>query len=352
VRAHLLVAFVVVAAARVNAHAAPAADVVVAWGPGPLGKLGDAIADAAARAGASYIDASPAATPLPDPRPLIKRGLAAYAGLEFEAAVSALDAAAELVDQTGASALDTTMLAELFLYRALAHEQRADDPRAWEDLVVAAGIDPARVLDPAGIQPRAIERFEQAKSHVAALPRGRITLVGASDCRVRVDGAAVTTMTLELPFGRHWIESSCEGRAPIRRRLNVDRAAFELAIAGALIAPPDDAALLIQARTAAARAIVIVTLQGGIVVVRKLGVDGKQQDRASVGQGDRRAAANVVARLLAPPEKPVAQAWYRSRWVWAAAGVVAASAILIPFAARSSGEAPRVDVRPEDAPPW
>jgi hypothetical protein len=104
VRAHLLVAFVIVGVARVHAHAAPAADVVVAWGPAPLGKLGDALADAAARAGASYIDASPAATPLPDPRPLVKRGLAAYAGLEFEAAVSALDTAAELVDQTGASA--------------------------------------------------------------------------------------------------------------------------------------------------------------------------------------------------------------------------------------------------------
>ena len=61
-----------------RAHAAPVADVVVAWAPAPLGKLGDTIADAASRAGASYIDASAPATPLPDPRPLVKRGIAAY----------------------------------------------------------------------------------------------------------------------------------------------------------------------------------------------------------------------------------------------------------------------------------
>jgi hypothetical protein len=349
VRAHAVAAFVAVAAA--SANAAPLADVVVAWGPEPLGKVGEAVGDAATRAGASYIDASPAATPLPDPRPLVKRGIAAYGALEFEAAASALDAAADLVDQTGAAGLDTTTLADLYLYRSLAREQRADDTRAWEDLLIAASIDPTRALDPAGFAPRAIERFAQAKAHVAALPRAKLTFTRVAEgaCRVRIDAAPVTTPVLDLPFGKHWLDAACPGRVVVRRRLDVDRPALEVAVNGAPIAPPTDADLVVQARTAAARAIVVVTVQANVVVVRRIGIDGKQQDRATATADDPRAVGAVVARLLAPVER-VAQPWYKRRWVWGLAGALAASALLIPLAARAGGEAPAVIVRPTGVP--
>lgn len=338
-----------------EAHGAPLADVVVAWrGDGvPLGPVGAEIAEAAGRAGASYVDASPAATALPDPRPLIRRGIAAYAQLELEQAATALDAAVEIVDQTGAHLLDAPALGELFLYRGLTHQQRRDDARAWDDLVVAATVDPARVLDPASFAPSAIERFVQAQALVAAQPKSQVTLAGAAGCRVRIDGVATTSTVIELVFGRHWLDAECDGRAPVRRRVHVDRPASALAIAGAPLSPPDDSALLIQARAASARAIVIVTVQGHLAVARRMGVDGKHQDRASVATGDPRAVARVVSRLLVAPAPPPATSWYRSRWVWAAAGVVIASAILIPIAAtRGDGAPADVVVAPAGERPW
>lgn len=346
----LVVACVLTVSSFTVGHAAPAADLVVAWSPSRLGPLADAIADAASRAGASFSDASPEAIALPDPRPLIKRGISAYGMLEFDAALTALDAAAEIVDQTGASAVDTATLADLFLHRALTHAQRADDARAWDDFVVSAGIAPTRILDPAAFPPRAIERFEQARAQVATLPRGRARLVGPGRCEVRVDGTVMTTPEIELPFGRHWLDATCEGRVAVRRRLVVDRTDFDVTLGGAEIAPPTDAAYLVHARTAGARAVVAVTILGQTALVRRLGIDGTEQDRTSValrGVRHGRDVADAVARLLTPPVVVRAQPWYRSPWLWAAAGALAASAILIPIAANRGGDVPEVVVRPE-----
>jgi hypothetical protein len=342
-------------AATAPVQAAPAADVVVTWSAQPLGPMGDAISETAGRAGASHVDASPEAVPLPDPRPLIKRGIASYGALEFDAALTALDAAAAIVDQTGGALVDTTTLAELFLHRALTHTQRGEDSRAWDDFLIAAGVDSTRVLDPAGFPPRAVDRFGQARAQIAATPRGRVKLLGPAGCKVRVDGASATGTELELAFGRHWLDAVCDGRLPVRHRLLVDRAALEVAIAGAEVKPPDDAALLIQARAASARAVVAVTIVSRTAVVRRIGVDGREQDRASVAlRGapgpDARSVALAVGRLLTPLPPAEKPPWYRNHWVWAAAGAVAASAILIPLAARGDGSAPSVSVRPNGVP--
>ncbi len=350
----VLVAYLALVATE-TVHAAPSADVVVAWSAAPPGPIGDAVADTAARAGASYVDSSPEAVPLPDPRPLIKRGIAAYGSLEFDAALTALDAAAGIVDQTGAALVDAATLGDLFLHRALTHTQRGEDSRAWDDFIAAAGVDPTRVLDPAGFPPRAMDRFAQARAQIAATPRGRVKLVGPAGCRVRIDGAAAAPPEIELAFGRHWLDAACEGRLAVRRRLLVDRAMLEVSIAGAEIKPPDDAALLIQARTASARAIVAVTMVARTAVVRRIGVDGKEQDRASVAlrgapAADARAVSLAVGRLLAPPPPPDQARWYQSRWAWAAAGAVAASAILVPLVVSGSGSAPSVSVRPSGVP--
>ncbi len=354
VRAHLLVAWV--AATVSTASAAPAADIVVAWSPQPLGPTGERLSEAAARAGAAYIDASPTADPLPDPRPLIRRGITAYGNLELEGAINSLDAAADLVDQTGAAGLDSTTLGDLFLYRALAHTTRGNDPKSWDDFVVVAGIQPTRVLDPAGFPPRVIDRFGQARAHVAALPRGTVTLASGARCRVRIDGVIVTASEVELPFGRHWVDATCEARTAVRRRLDVDRVTLEVKIAGPQVAPPDDAALLVQARVASARALVIVFVQGRTALVRKLGIDGKERDRQTLalsGAGsDRSELAAALGRMLEAPRPGPREPWYQSRWVWGAAGVAIAGAILIPFAVRNSGSAPEVVVRPDGMPAW
>lgn len=353
----LLTACVAAAAASLapgSARAAPAADLVVAWGPTPLGAIGDAVSDAAVRAGAAYIDASPEALPLPDPRPLVKRGIAAYNALEFDAAMTALDAAAAIVDQNGAALLDTTLLGDLYVHRALTHTQRGDDSRAWDDFLVAAGIDSTRVLDPAGFPPRAVERFAQARAQIAATPRSRVRLTGPAGCQVRIDGAAVALGEHELPFGRHWLDASCPGRLAVRQRLIVDREAVTAGVAGAEVVAPADAALLIQGRTAAARALVAVTLRTRTAVVRRLGIDGREQDRISVplrGARDARDVANAVARLLTPLPVAPPTPWYRSRWVWGIAGAAVASAVLVPLAVSGTKTAPDVTVR-VDTPGW
>jgi hypothetical protein len=347
----MLVGVAVAQAVAGPALAAPSADIVIVWAPAPLGPASDAIADVARRAGAAFVDTSRAAAPPADPRTLIRRGTAAYAGLEFDAAQAAFDGAIAIVDQTGAALLDQTALGDLFLYRGLTRIQRFDEAAAWEDFVAAAAIDPTRVLDPAGFPPTALDRFTQAKTQVAGLERGRVKLVGPPGCDVRIDGAAVSVAEIDLLFGRHWMAAACPGHEPVRTRFVVDRAASELAIAGAPIAPPDDAAILIQGRTASARAIVVVTVQSETAVVRRIGIDGKQQDRATVSATGRD-LADAVARLLAPPPLVRAEPWYRSRWVWAIAGVVVASAILIPIAASDTGGVPGVVVRPTGVPPW
>jgi hypothetical protein len=89
--------------------------------------------------------------------------------------------------------------------------------------------------------------------------------------------------------------------------------------------------------------------------VRRLGIDGRQLDRATVtlaADPDHRELAAVVGRLLAPAPPRSREVWYRRRWVWGAAGVAAASAILVPFALRGDDSAARIVVRPKGQFSW
>jgi hypothetical protein len=173
---------------------------------------------------------------------------------------------------------------------------------------------------------------------------------------VRIDGAPVAAADVELVFGKHWLESTCDGRAAVRQRLSVDRAVIDVALAGPELKPPDDAALLIQARSASARAIVAVTFQGGTALVRRLAITGKEQDRISValhGARDGREIAAAVGKLLQPVPVAAPTPWYRSRWLWGAAGAAIAGGVLVPFALRSGGTAPSVRIVADpDSPSW
>jgi hypothetical protein len=89
------------------------------------------------------------------------------------------------------------------------------------------------------------------------------------------------------------------------------------------------------------------------------GVGGVLGGSAAVGLGGARAQAAVAAaleRLTSPPPTtppPVVAApprWYERPWVWALAGVVVTSAVLLPFVF-DSGAPDGFDVRPEGALP-
>lgn len=330
------------------------------WSEQPVAQVNAAVGDAATRNSAAYIDASRDAATIPDPKPLIKRGITAYGNLELEGAINSLTSAADLVDQTGAAGLDATTLADLFLYRALSYASRGDDPKSWDDFVTVAGIQPTRVLDPANFGPRAVDRFGQARAHVAALPRGKVTLAAPQGlrCRVRIDGAAATGTEIDLPFGRHWLDAMCDGRAPVRKKLDVDRVALEAKIAGAEVAPPDDTALLVQGRTAGSRAMLVVIVRPRSALLRRIGIDGKEQDRQTVtlhgSDRDRGDLVAAVNRMLAPPAKPEKDPWYKSPWVIAGVGGAAVGLVLLPFLLRNDGNAPEVVGKPqfEGGKPW
>jgi hypothetical protein len=47
-----------------------------------------------------------------------------------------------------------------------------------------------------------------------------------------------------------------------------------------------------------------------------------------------------------PPRKPQKAKWYRSPWLWAAVGAVAATAVILPFTIDGGGAQGTATVRP------
>ena len=331
------------------AWAAPAADAVLYWAPPETpAALRVRVKSAAEAHGAAFVDrSSPAPKPADPTR--IAAAVTAYDELRFDEALALLDQAAGELDRTGAAGLDVARLAELFLYRGLARIQLGQPARAWDDLLIAARIDPSRVLDPARFPPRAIEQLERARAEVAAAPRGALRVTAPAGCVISIDGAISGDGRAELPHGAHWVDAACPEHLPWGRRIVVDRTAVEVAVAATMIAPPGDDDALIQARTLGAASVIEVTVLGGAARVRHSRSDGRELARALVTiDGD--AVTATIDRMLSPPPPP-REKWYRSRWVWATGGALAAAAILVPVAVRETSAGARVS-RPTGVPPW
>ena len=116
-----------------------------------------AFVEAAARRGASgVVDAVEPAPRDPPLGPALQAALADYAAFHFTEALAKLDELARLADARGGGDLDARQLSEIYLYRALARLEVGPADAAWDDLVRAARLDPARVIDPARFTPRAV----------------------------------------------------------------------------------------------------------------------------------------------------------------------------------------------------
>jgi len=348
-----------------TAAAAPAADLVVFHAPdraaGPaVNAVRDALAAVARRRGAAWIDASPTAPPPPATAQAIAEAQRAYDQLQFDAAVSALDRAAAELERTGAAGLDPRGLADLFLYRGLVRVQLGD-ARAWDDLVEAAALDPGRALDPARLPPRAIEAYGRAADAVRAAPRATLTVRvpdRATGCEIAIDAARATDGKAEVATGRHFVLVRCPGHQPWASAITTAAGAATVDAAPVREAPPGDDELAIQARTAGAHALVAVSVSGApaIATLRRMGVDGKVDDRATVATGGAHAAEDAAAaldRLLAPPVTIAPERWYEKRWVWAAAGAGVAAAVLVPILLvdRGSPAATKATLEPSGL-PW
>jgi hypothetical protein len=113
----------------------------------------------------------------------------------------------------------------------------------------------------------------------------------------------------------------------------------------------------VQGRTAGSKAMLVVTVRPRSALLRRVGIDGQEQDRQTVtlhgtdrDRGDLVAAVN---RMLAPPAPPAKDPWYKSKWVWAAAGGAVIGAVLLPFVLTNDGNAPEVIGKPQfPEKPW
>lgn len=310
----------------VPARAAPVADVVIVWAPG---RDVQPVTGAARAAGAAVIDRSPAvAKPaaIPD---LLKRGIEGYDKLRYDEAWAILEQASQAVDRTGAEGMTAAQLSDLHVYRGLLRKERGD-PTAFDELTAAIVVDPNRTLDEARFAPDVRENLERARTAVASRPRATLTVDAPAGCTIAIDGSAAEPAAPRIA-GTHWVRVTCPDHAPWGTRVDVGAPATTLVARPVRFAPPADAELLIQARTAGAGALIAAEVRGDVATARLIGLDGRERDRRTVTVRDTlEPLAEAVRDLLRPPGRV---RWYRSKWAWAAGAAILAAAIAIPLTA-------------------
>jgi hypothetical protein len=317
----LVVAFVMAICS--HAEAAPAADLVVVWAPGhditP-------IAAAARRRDVALIDRSPTIAKATSIDATIQSGIEAYDALKLDTAWSRFEEARTQLDASGGAGVTSSRLSDLFVYRALVRTQQADTEGSWDELVEAVVVAPSRVFDPARFPPRVLAEIERARTATAATG---VTLAfdAPDECRLVVDGTPRAARELSLLRGTHWVHAICVNAAPWGRRIDVS-ATERVRVIAVPFTPPSETELLVQARAAGTRGLVIVEVHGTIGVVRLLGVDGAERARRTrTITGSLAPLASAIDDVLASRTQ---HRWYQSRWTWAAGGALVLAAVLIP----------------------
>jgi hypothetical protein len=131
------------------------------------------------------------------------------------------------------------------------------------------------------------------------------------------------------------VRVTCPDREPVGEQVDLTGGDETLPVTPPPYLPPTDSELLIQARTASARAVVVVEVHGAVGTARLVGLDGRERDRRTVTiAGDLGPLADAVGDLLAPPPE---HHWYQSRWAWIAGGAAAAALVLVPITAAIAG---------------
>ncbi len=340
-------ALLVLVALAAPAVAAPAADLVVVWAPGARIAPVEAVAR---RHGAAVIDKTPAPLETAHTAQLLQQGIDAYNALQLDAAWKALVPALSEVDRTGAAGLTRAQLSDLFLYRALVLTQQGDATTAWDELLRAAIVAPTRDLDPARFPPRVTEELARAKDTVQKGGQAKLEVQAPPGCVVTIDGE-VAPGPVERPVGPHWVRVTCPDREPVGQKLELTASAGTIPISPPPYAPPTDTDLLIQARSAGARAMIVVEVHDQVATARLVGIDGRERDRRNVTiTGDLNPLADAIGEMLAPPVKTH---WYQSKWAWAGAAAALAAIIAVPITAaiaRDTGS-PTFNVKIPGLPP-
>lgn len=327
------------------AAAAPAADLVVVWAPGQ--RIAP-IEQVAHDKGAALIDSSPHPTATARTAERVRTAIAAYNALQLQQAKDALDGVRAEIDANGAAGLSPALLSDVFVYRGLARQKLGDDSGGFDDLVIAATLDPTRELDTLTFEPSAKKAFDRAKELVLERKTAKLTLEIPAGCTATLDAAPYTGPATKI-LGHHWARVTCADREPqgVHTELISDTT---LPIQPPPYLPPSDSEILVQARTASARSVVVVEVHGNVGTARLVGLDGRERDRRTVTlAGDLGPLADAVGALLAPP--PVRH-WYRSKWAWLAGGAAAAAIILVPITAAIAGANSSTTATVKGPVPW
>ena len=279
------------------------------------------------------IDTSPHPTATAQTAERVRAAIAAYNALQLQQAKDSLDRVRAEIDANGAAGLSPALLSDVFVYRGLARQKLGDDSGGFDDLVIAATLDPTRELDTLTFEPSAKKAFDRAKELVLERKTAKLTLEIPAGCTATLDAAPYTGTVTKI-LGHHWARVTCADREPqgVHTELISDTT---LPIQPPPYLPPSDSEILVQARTASARSVVVVEVHGNVGTARLVGLDGRERDRRTVTlAGDLGPLADAVGALLAPP--PVHH-WYHSKWAWVAGGAAAAAIILVPITAAIAG---------------
>jgi hypothetical protein len=351
-----LACFFLIAGSAASSRAAATGGTVAVWWQPPgdvavAARARAAFTEAAARRGAIVIDLVEPARAEPPLSAALDAALADYAAFRFAEALAKLDALARLADARGGGELDQRQLSEIYLYRGLARLEVGPADAAWDDLVRAARLDPARVIDPARFAPRVVAAYRRAATEASQLPRAELELVVPEGAVVRCDGRAQVG-AVTVASGPHLVTVIAAGYEPWAGVVTIAGARERVQPPLRRQEPPDADRLLALTRDRAPARIlagaIVRAERGWRFVARQLTpADG----RVVSGSGELADAAvavtveGVVARLMpaALPPPPAPKPLYRRWWVWAVGGGIAATlAVVIPVSVVYGSTSPTV----------
>lgn len=313
--------------------------------------LAAAMEDIARRDGGAFVDLSSKAPSPPIAPAELGRAVAAYQEFDYGRAIQHLTIAFSEIASSGVRSVSNSELCDLYIYRALVRSAQGDSSKSWDDFVQAALIDPTRHLDAVRFSPSVAARFERARKAVIEGPVHLLSVESAGDCNLVVDGLERGLATpVSLRAGRHFLQLTCSGYQEYSESLLLDK---DLDLRPRLVRPQtpsaSDAVSVAKERGFRHVAFVRVPFSRPVntAVFTLFAINGFEVGRTSMAlaatSGDKAVAMAALSRLLdalAPANipKPLVvireRSWYQSPWLWAAAGVVATSAILLPFALR------------------